>query len=66
MLLLEGTEYLVEKEVQARYGLSIHRLRKLRYAHEGPSYHKLNKKIYYTVEQIDRWLKEHLKPRNNN
>lgn len=62
MLLLEGTQYLVEKEVSARYGLSIHWFRKARYTGNTPPYYKLNGKIYYTVDTIDKWLKEHLKP----
>jgi hypothetical protein len=61
MLLLEGVQYLVEKEVSALYGLSVHWFRKARYTGKSPPYHKLNGKIYYTVNQVDTWLKENIK-----
>ena len=61
MLMLDGVQYLVEKEVSARYGLSIHWFRKARYDGNSPKYHKLNGKVYYTAENVDKWFKENLK-----
>lgn len=62
MLLLNGTEYLSEKEVSKRYGLSTHWFRKARYEGNSPVYHKLNEKVYYTTEHVDQWLRDNLKP----
>lgn len=61
MLSLNGINYLVEKEIQTQYGLSIHWLRKLRYSGKGPIYYKLNDKIFYTNENVDNWFKTNLK-----
>lgn len=61
MLLLDGIQYLVEKEVSVKYGLSIHWFRKARYEGKSPKYFKLNGKVYYTTENIDKWFKENLK-----
>lgn len=62
MLLLDGVQYLVEKEASIRYGLSVHWFRKARYTGKTPTYHKLNGKIYYTAENIDAWFKNNLTP----
>jgi hypothetical protein len=62
MLLIDGVQYLVEKEAAAWYGLSIHWFRRARYTGHSPSYHKLNGKVFYTVREIDKWFKENLKP----
>ncbi len=62
MLLLDGVQYLSEKEVSSKYGLSIHWFRKARYEGRSPKYHKLNEKVYYTAESVDRWLKDNLRP----
>jgi hypothetical protein len=61
MLLVNGIQYLAEKEVQIQYGLSVHWLRKARYSGNGPVYYKLNDKILYTNENVDSWLKNNLK-----
>lgn len=61
MLILDGVKYLVEKEVSAKYGLSVHWFRKARYDGKSPPYHKLNGKVYYTEEHVDNWLKQNLK-----
>jgi hypothetical protein len=62
MLVLDGVEYLVEKEASARYGRSVHWFRKARSTGKNVPYHKLNGKVYYSSEGLDRWFKENLKP----
>lgn len=64
MLVLNGVEYLVEKEVAAKYGLSIHWFRNARYNKHSPKYYKLNGKVLYTSDDIDNWMKEHLTAKN--
>lgn len=61
MLILDGVKYLVEKELSAKYGLSVHWFRKARYDGKSPKYHKLNGKVYYTEENVDKWFKDNLK-----
>jgi predicted DNA-binding transcriptional regulator AlpA len=60
MLILEGCEYLSEKEISKRCGLSVHWFRKARYEGKSPTYHKLNKKVYYRADNVDNWLKDHM------
>lgn len=62
MLVLEGVQYLQEKEVSARYGLSVHWFRRARYEGNSPKYYKLNGKVFYTAECVDKWFKDHLHP----
>jgi predicted DNA-binding transcriptional regulator AlpA len=61
MLIVNGVRYLVEKELSAKYGLSVHWFRKARYEGKSPQYQKLNGKVYYTEENVDKWFKDNLK-----
>lgn len=61
MLMIDGVEYLVEKEVAMKYGRSVHWFRKARYTHQSPKYYKINGKVFYTIKDIDAWLKDHMK-----
>lgn len=60
MIILEHCEYLSEKEISKKCGLSVHWFRKARYEGKSPDYFKLNKKVYYRVNDVDKWLKNHL------
>jgi hypothetical protein len=60
MLVLDGIEYFVEKEVSARYGLSVHWFRNARYSNNSPKYYKLNGRVLYTIADIDNWMRAHL------
>lgn len=61
MLILEGIPYLCEKEISAKYGLSIPWLRKARITGKTPKYYKFCRKVLYTTEDVDTWLKENIK-----
>lgn len=61
MLVIQGIQYLGEKEISAKYGLSLSWFRNSRYKGRCPTYHKLNGKIYYIQENVDSWFKENLK-----
>lgn len=61
MLLVDGIEYLVEKEIAARYGLTVHWLRKDRYSCKTIPYYKMHGKIFYTIKDVDKSLKDNLK-----
>ncbi|CAB4126886.1 hypothetical protein UFOVP260_49 [uncultured Caudovirales phage] len=62
MLNINGEKYLVEKEISAKYGLSIHWFRRARYEENGPVYHKLHGNVYYKEEDVIEWFKENLIP----
>lgn len=66
MLLLNNIEYLVEKEISNLCGLSVHWFRKARQTGETPPYYKLNGKVYYQKQQVDKWFEEHLKLKQKN
>jgi hypothetical protein len=61
MITLDGVQYLGEKEVSSKYGLSVHWFRKARYEGNTPTYYKLNDKVYYTCEDVEKYLKERIK-----
>lgn len=65
MLIIDGVEYLVEKEAAQKYGYSIHWFRKARYTDKTPKYYKLNGKIFYTTSDLDIWFKDHLEQITN-
>lgn len=60
MLVINGNEYFSEKEVSNKYGLSTHWFKKSRYKTNGPKYYKLNRNIYYRLNELDEWFKSHL------
>ena len=60
MLTIDGQKYLVEKELSAKYGLSIHWFRRARYEGHTPVYHKLHGKVYYKEHEVDAWFKDNL------
>jgi hypothetical protein len=62
MLVIDNTFYLNEKEISTKYGISVSWLRRARWIKKSPPYFTLNGKIYYTMENVDKWLKDNLKP----
>jgi len=64
MMTINGEKYLVEKELSAKYGLSVHWFRRARYEGKSPTYHKFRGKIYYKEDQVDQWFKENMKEFN--
>lgn len=60
MIRISGVNYLVEKEVSQKYGLSLQWFQRARYNHNGPTYHKLHGKFYYTEEEVEAWFKENM------
>lgn len=61
MLNINGEKYLVEKELSAKYGLSVHWFRRARYKGNSPIYHKLNGKVYYKEVLVDEWFKQNMR-----
>ena len=50
--------FLSEKEVSARYSLSIPWLQRARWAGDGIPYVKINRKVLYDVKTIDEWFSQ--------
>ena len=61
-MIINGIKYMVEKELPSKYGFSVHWFRKARTNGNSPTYHKLNRKVYYKEDEVDTWFKEHLIP----
>ncbi len=61
MLNYDGVHYLCVKEIASRYELSVHWFKSCRYNKIGPKYYKLTGRIYYTISDVDEWMKQHLR-----
>lgn len=62
MIKVAGVNYLMEKELANKYGLSLQWFRRARYEGKSPIYHKLHGHVYYKEDQVDDWFKENLIP----
>jgi predicted DNA-binding transcriptional regulator AlpA len=60
MLTINGNNYLVEKELAVKYGLSVHWFRKARNQGKSPPYYKLNGKVYYCETNVEEWFNQNL------
>lgn len=60
VMIIDGERYLVEKELSSKYGLSVHWFRKARCEGKSPTYHKLNRKVYYKENEVDAWFRENM------
>jgi len=60
MLLINGIEFFSEKEISKKYGLSVQWFRKTRLSKNSLPYYRLNRNIYYRIEEIEGWFKENL------
>ena len=61
MVSINGIEYLTEKEVSKKYGLSVHWLRQHRYQGNSPKYYKLERNIFYIKTDMDNWFQENMR-----
>lgn len=62
MMILNGQKYFTEKEVSSRYEVSLGWVRRLRYSDKNLPYYKLNGRVFYKEEEVNKWLKENLVP----
>jgi hypothetical protein len=60
MLTIDNDKYMVEKELSAKYGLSVQWFRRARYEGKSPIYHKLHGKVYYREQDVDNWFKDNM------
>lgn len=51
---------LTPQQVAQVYGFPVQTLANWRWLGEGPSYIKIGKKIFYRIEDMDRYLNDHL------
>jgi hypothetical protein len=64
MIQIDGVKYVTEKEISARYGLSVEWFRKARYSDKGLPYRKLKRNVFYDINDVDKWFKDNLKTIN--
>ena len=62
MFTMLGQTYMSEKEASARYGYSMQWFRLRRHKNRPPTFLKLEGKgkVYYSVEETDKWFKENM------
>lgn len=62
MIDMFGKTYMSDKEASARYGYSQQWFRLRRHKKSGPNFLKLEGKgkVYYSVEETDKWFKENM------
>ncbi len=63
MVKLGNVDYISEKEVSARFGMSLSWLRRERHLGTGPLYLKLrgNGKVFYPLVETEKWFVDNLK-----
>lgn len=61
-MIVDGENYITEKEIAAQYGRSVKWVRKLRYSGQHFPYYKLNGRIFFNPNEVNAWFKEHLIP----
>ena len=54
-------EFLSEKEVAERIGLSLASLQRRRMAGDGPEYARIGSRLLYRWDDVERWFEEHKK-----
>ncbi len=54
-------EFLSEKEVAERIGLSLASLQRRRMAGDGPEHARIGGRLLYRWEDVERWFEEHKK-----
>ncbi|HEY2811758.1 MAG TPA: helix-turn-helix domain-containing protein [Rhabdochlamydiaceae bacterium] len=61
MITISGVNYLLEKELSKKYGLSTQWFRRARYEGKCPKYHKLHGKAYYKEEEVNEWFENNMR-----
>ena len=53
-----GYNFISEQDAAKFFGLTVKGLRKQRYSGEGPVYHKIGKKVFYTEDDIKAFVED--------
>lgn len=61
-MIINGVEYVTEKRIASRCGLSVSWLRRHRYENKELPHYILNRKIYYIEHEVDEWLQQRIAP----
>lgn len=61
-MIVDGANYITEKEVASQYGRSIKWVRRIRYSDKDFPYYKLNGRVFFNESEVDRWFKDNLIP----
>jgi hypothetical protein len=60
MIELFGKKYMTEKEAANKYGYSVSWFKMKRFNKLEPNYSKLEGKIYYDCELLEKYFKDHM------
>ena len=60
MIEFDGNKYITDKEAATRYGYSKSWFQRQRHKKLPPPYIKTRGKVYYCINDLDRWFKENV------
>lgn len=60
-MIVDGQEYLSEKEIASICGVSVRWIHGIRYKRKDFPIYKLNGRVYFKPCEVNQWLKENLK-----
>jgi predicted DNA-binding transcriptional regulator AlpA len=60
-MIINGQQYMNEKEVAAYYETSLPWVRRMRYSNKNFPYYKMVGRVYFSKTELDKWFKENLK-----
>lgn len=59
-MIVDGANYITEKEVASQYGRSIKWVRRIRYSDKDFPYYKLNGRVFFNELEVGKWFKDNL------
>jgi hypothetical protein len=59
-MIVDGMNYITEKEVASQYGRSIKWVRRIRYSDKDFPYYKLNGRVFFNENEVGQWFKDNL------
>jgi hypothetical protein len=61
-MILDGQRYFTDKEVARKYEVSVRWVRQIRYKSKDFPYYKLNGRVFYKQDEVEKWFKHNLVP----
>ena len=61
-MIVDGQKYFTEKEVANSCGVSMRWVRRARISSKDFPYYKLNGRVFYKQNEVNKWLKDNLVP----
>lgn len=60
-MIINGKEYLTEKEIAFIFGYSVSLIKKIRYEKKDFPYYKLRNRVYFNLDEVNKWFENNLK-----